>query len=90
MPFHRRDGGGETPEAAGRRELEEELGIRADAPFQHVGAVHGLWDGQQHRVLLFTMPLDHLPVLQRDNREIIGAQLVPIDDLEDLPLTCAV
>jgi hypothetical protein len=38
-------------------------------------------------VFLFVLRLDRLPTLQLDNREIIGAHLVPIDDLHKVPLT---
>jgi len=31
--------------------------------------------------------LDELPRLRLDNREIVGARLVPIDDLHKAPLT---
>ena len=43
----------------------------ANVPLQLVGEVCGV----------------RLPTLQLDNREIIGAQLVPIDDLHKVPLT---
>jgi hypothetical protein len=36
---------------------------------------------EERGVFLFVLRLDRLPTLQLDNREIIGAQLVPIDDL---------
>jgi hypothetical protein len=59
----------------------------ANAPLQLVGEVSGVWDGRIDRVFLFVLRLDRLPTLQLDNREIIGAQLVPIDDLHKVPLT---
>ncbi len=78
---------GETPEVAVRRELAEEIGLVANAPLQLVGEVCGVWDGRIDRVFLFVLRLDRLPTLRLDNREIIGAQLVPIDDLHKVPLT---
>ena len=78
---------GETPEVSVRRELAEEIGLVANAPLQLVGKVCGVWDGRIDRVFLFVLRLDRLPTLQLDNREIVGAQLVPIDDLHKVPLT---
>jgi len=78
---------GETPEVAAKRELAEEISIVADAPLQLIGEVCGVWDGRIDRVLLFVLRLDRLPTLQLDNREIIDARLVPIDDLDKVPLT---
>jgi 8-oxo-dGTP pyrophosphatase MutT (NUDIX family) len=78
---------GETPEVSVRRELAEEIGLVANAPLQLVGEVCSVWDGRIDRVFLFVLRLDRLPTLQLDNREIIGAQLVPIDDLHKVPLT---
>jgi hypothetical protein len=57
------------------------------APLKLVGEVCGVWEGRINRVFLFVLRLDRLPTLQLDNREIIGAQLVPIDDLHKVPLT---
>jgi 8-oxo-dGTP diphosphatase len=78
---------GETAEVSVRRELAEEIGLVANAPLQLVGEVRGVWDGRIDRVFLFVLRLDRLPTLQLDNREIVGAQLVPIDDLHKVPLT---
>jgi 8-oxo-dGTP diphosphatase len=78
---------GETPEVSIRRELVEEIGLVADAPLQLVGEVRGVWDGRIDRVFIFVLRLDRLPTLQLDNREIIGARLVPIDDLHKVRLT---
>jgi 8-oxo-dGTP diphosphatase len=58
-----------------------------DAPLQLVGEVRGVWDGRIDRVFLFALRLDRLPTLQFDNREIIGARLVPIDDLHRVRMT---
>jgi 8-oxo-dGTP pyrophosphatase MutT (NUDIX family) len=78
---------GETPELAVRRELAEEIGLVTDVPLQSVGEVGGVWDGRRDRVFLFAMQMDRLPMLRLDNREIIGARLVPVDDLHNLRLT---
>jgi 8-oxo-dGTP pyrophosphatase MutT (NUDIX family) len=78
---------GETPELAVRRELAEEIGLVTDVPLQLVGEAGGVWDGRRDRVFLFVMQLDRLPALRLDNREIIGARLVPVDDLENVRLT---
>jgi 8-oxo-dGTP diphosphatase len=78
---------GETPERAVRRELAEEIGFVSHAPLRLVGAVRGVWEGRRDRVFLFMMRLERLPPLRLDHREIIGARLVPIEDLHNLALT---
>ena len=78
---------GETPEVSARRELAEEIGLVPNAPLHLVGEASGVWDGRRDRVYLFVLRLDELPTLRLDNREIIGARLVPIDDLHKVPLT---
>jgi hypothetical protein len=60
---------------------------RFAAPLQLGGEAHGVWDGRIDRVFLFVLRLERLPTLQLDNREIISAQLVRIDDLHKVPLT---
>ena len=81
---------GETPEVSVRRELAEEIGLVVNAPLQLVGEVGGVWDGRIDRVFLFMLRLDRLPTLRLDNREIIDARLVPIDDLYTVSLTAPV
>jgi 8-oxo-dGTP diphosphatase len=81
---------GETPEVSVRRELAEEIGLALDAPLQLVGEVRGVWDGRIDRVFLFMLRFDRLPTLRLDNREIIDARLVPIDDLCKMSLTAPV
>jgi 8-oxo-dGTP diphosphatase len=78
---------GETPEASARHELAEEIGLEPNAPLRLVGEARGLWDGRRDRVFLFELRSDEAPTLRLDNREIVGARLVPIDDLDKLPLT---
>jgi 8-oxo-dGTP diphosphatase len=46
-----------------------------------------VWDGRRDRVFLFMVRLNTLPTLRLDNREIIDARLVPIDDLYTVSLT---
>lgn len=77
---------GETPEHAVRRELMEEIGLEAGTALRKVGEVCGTWDGRRDRVHLFALRLDALPALRFDNREIIGAGLVPLREVPALRL----
>ena len=77
---------GETPEAAARRELIEEIGLVA-AELRPVGVIAGIWDGRRDRVHLFELLLDRLPPLRLDNREIIAARLFSPAELPGLPVT---
>lgn len=74
---------GETPEAAARRELYEEVGLMAGT-LTPVGNVRGNWDGRDDLVHFFELRLDQLPELHFDNREIIGARLVSAAELGGL------
>src|SRR2546421_225246 len=47
---------GETPEAAARRELAEEIGL-AVSRLLAVGDAYGIWDGRRDRVHLFELRL---------------------------------
>jgi 8-oxo-dGTP pyrophosphatase MutT (NUDIX family) len=78
---------GETPEMAVQRELVEEIGLRTAEPLQPAGEVSGVWDGRRDRVFFFALHLPSLPVLRLDNREIIGARLVPFEELGPIALT---
>ena len=77
---------GETPEAAARRELFEEIGITA-ADLTPVGQAGGRWEGNRDLVHFFELRLDHLPELRLDNREIIGAKLVSAEEVRTMPVT---
>lgn len=78
---------GETPEAAARRELREEIGFVPAAPLHLVGETKGMWEGRHDRVFLFNLHLDQLPQLHLDNREVVGARLVPVHELRGMNLT---
>jgi 8-oxo-dGTP diphosphatase len=77
---------GETPEAAARRELAEEIGL-SEYPLLPAGVACGVWDGRPDRVHFFKLRLDRLPPLQLDNREIIAARLMSPGDLGGTALT---
>jgi 8-oxo-dGTP diphosphatase len=77
---------GETPEAAARRELAEEIGF-PPCELLAVGSACGTWDGRKDKVHFFELRLDRLPRLQLDNREIVAAQLVRPRELRDMALT---
>ena len=77
---------GETPEAAARRELTEELGL-ASSRLLPAGDASGLWDGRRDRVHFFELRLDRLPKLQLDYREIVEARLVLPEELRAMALT---
>jgi 8-oxo-dGTP diphosphatase len=76
----------ETPEAAARRELAEEIGLVAPALIA-VGIAQGMWDGRRDRVHFFELRLKEAPKLHLDNREIVAARLVSPSELTRLPLT---
>ena len=77
---------GETPEAAARRELAEEIGLVVCSMLPR-GVARGIWDGRRDQVHFFELRLDRLPELQLDNREIIGARLVLLEELRGMRLT---
>jgi 8-oxo-dGTP diphosphatase len=77
---------GETPEAAARRELAEEVGLTTNALIA-AGDARGNWGGRRSRIHYFELRLDRLPELQLDNREIIAARLVPPDQLASMAVT---
>jgi 8-oxo-dGTP diphosphatase len=77
---------GETPDAAARRELVEEIGLVATHIYPW-GLVHGIWDGQDDHVHVFELRLNEPPRLRLDNREIIAARFALPDELGAIPLT---
>ncbi len=79
---------GETPEAAVRRELLEELRLPTSA-LQPGAVVCGIWNNRQEEVHVFELPLDRLPPLRLDNREVVEARLFAVDELPGLKLSGA-
>jgi 8-oxo-dGTP pyrophosphatase MutT (NUDIX family) len=77
---------GETPEAAARRELAEEIGLRASVLLP-AGFACGIWDGRRDRVHFFELRLVELPQPQLDNREVIAARLTSPAELQNMELT---
>ena len=77
---------GETPEAAARRELVEEIGLTASTLFP-AGVACGIWDGRRDQVHFFELRLDSLPRLRLDNREIVGARLWSPNELRGTAVT---
>jgi 8-oxo-dGTP pyrophosphatase MutT (NUDIX family) len=77
---------GETPEAAARRELAEEIGLAAPALLP-AGVTSGVWDGRPDRVHFFQLRLDRLPGLRLDNREIVQARLMLPGEWHGLAVT---
>ncbi|MBV8457950.1 MAG: NUDIX hydrolase [Acetobacteraceae bacterium] len=77
---------GETPEAAARRELAEEVGLTAPSVLP-VGSTCGIWDGRRDRTHFFELRLDELPKLRLDNREVIESRLISPVELHSMTLT---
>ena len=77
---------GETPDAAARRELREELGLQAPA-LQPAAVLSGTWDGRRDTVHVFEAALDRLPPLRPDNREVVAARLFAPAELPGLRLS---
>jgi 8-oxo-dGTP diphosphatase len=79
---------GETPVAAARRELAEEIGLAAPM-LRPAGEASGFWDGRRDRVHFFELRLMELPELKLDNREIVEVRLISPDELPSMMLTGA-
>jgi 8-oxo-dGTP diphosphatase len=77
---------GETPEAAARRELLEEIGLAVPS-LVPAGTVRGIWDDRPDQVFLFELRLAEPPGLRLDNREIIGAQFWLPDTIRGIAVT---
>lgn len=80
---------GETPEAAARRELSEEIGLTTPT-LVPAGVTCGIWDGRRDRIHFFELRLVELPRLRLDNREVIAARLASPAELQGMALTASV
>ena len=80
---------GETPDAAARREMEEEIGL-SSYTLLPAGSASGIWDGRRDWVHLFELHLDCIPELLLDNREIAAAHLALPEELHGIAPTEAV
>ncbi|HVE10619.1 MAG TPA: NUDIX hydrolase [Paraburkholderia sp.] len=80
---------GETPAAAARREMDEEIGL-SSYTLQPVGRASGIWDGRKDQVHFFELRLDRMPELRLDNREIVAAHLASPEELRGMAVTEAV
>jgi len=76
---------GETPEAAARREIEEEIGLVVPALIP-AGVAYGMWDGRRDHVHFFELRLNDTPKLHLDNREIVAARFIRPSELAQLSL----
>jgi 8-oxo-dGTP diphosphatase len=76
----------ETPKAAARRELAEDIGLAAPALVE-AGVINGFWDGRRDRVHLFELRLGRLPPLHLDKRQIVEARLMSPAELDSVALT---
>ncbi|MFM0210970.1 NUDIX hydrolase [Paraburkholderia sediminicola] len=77
---------GESPDAAARRELEEEIGL-SSYTLLPAGSACGMWDGRRDQVHFFELHLDGIPELRLDNREIVAARLASPEELHGIALT---
>ncbi|WP_322044405.1 NUDIX hydrolase [Paraburkholderia sp. J67] len=77
---------GETPAAAAKRELEEEIGLSAQRLIP-AGSASGIWDGRQDQVHFFELHLESMPPLRLDHREIVDAQMASPEQLPGFALT---
>jgi 8-oxo-dGTP diphosphatase len=78
---------GETPEAAARRELAEEIGFAAPALVATSKTFHA--QGGRRRVHIFELRLIEFPKLRVDNREIVAARFFKPSELDRMVLTGA-
>ncbi len=73
-------GKGEAPEAAARREVQEELGMTLGA-LERLGAIEEEVSGSRHIAHLFAATCDARP--QPDKREVIEARFFPTHSLPE-------
>lgn len=64
----------ETPEAAARREMQEEIGLSLPGPLRQAGLIHTVFDHRHDTIHLFETHLATEPDLLLDGLEIIGAE----------------
>lgn len=62
----------------------------ATSPLLPAGVACGIWDGRRDRLLFFERRLGQFRQLRLDNREIIAAQLILVEDLGSTALTRSV
>jgi 8-oxo-dGTP diphosphatase len=78
---------GDTPEAAARRELAEEIGFSASALLPT--SITFQAQGSRRRVHIFELRLTEFPKLRPDNREIVHARFFNPSELDRMVLTGA-
>lgn len=78
----------ETGKEAALRELAEEVGVRGVDPEELRPAYDDRrpWEGKRDRVEIFELDVQSRPVIDIDNREIIGARFVPAAQALEMPL----
>jgi ADP-ribose pyrophosphatase YjhB (NUDIX family) len=71
---------GETPEAAARREVAEELGLEFElGPLRLAYLHHDAWEGRPDTVHVFEAHIGSEPEIAVDHREIVAAEFVAPD-----------
>ena len=74
-------GRGESAVAAAVRELREEAGVRIDAAdVRPAYARTVVWDRRQDRCEIFEAELPNRPTVRIDNREVVWAAFMSLDD----------
>lgn len=78
---------GESPTRAAIREASEELGVHLTIEELHPAlAVEHFWNNRRDMVQFFEAQLSSLPNLEIDNREIVEARFVTLDEARSLDL----
>jgi 8-oxo-dGTP diphosphatase len=79
---------GENKAVAAVRELNEEVGIRLEKDqLTFVGEYAGEFESATDIGTFFEIAMAELPLVQADNREVVWAQFVPIDQVSNLNLS---